>query len=73
MRVLSNKSKSKKVKNEGALHRFCINYNARESPPNAKKEKKNSRKVGSGSCAIEYKMFEFRVNRKRQQCRNRMR
>ena len=67
MRVLSNKPESKKVKNEGALHRFCITYNARESPPHAKKEKKNRRKeVGSGSCAIEYKMLEFRVNRKRQ-------
>ena len=40
MRVLSNKPESKKVTNEGALHRFFITYNARESPPNAKKEKK---------------------------------
>ena len=40
MGVLSNKQESKKVKNEGALHRFFITYNARESPPNAKKEKK---------------------------------
>ena len=67
MRVLSNKPESKKVTNEGALHRFFITYNARESLPNAKKEKKNRRKeVGGGSCALEYKMLEFRGNRKRQ-------
>ena len=26
---------------------------------------------GDGSCALEYKMSEFRVKRKRQQCKNR--
>ena len=26
-----------------------------------------------GSCALEYKMLEFRVKRKRQQCKNRER
>ena len=59
IRVLSNKPESKKVTNEGALHGFLITYNVWGGG------------LRDGSCALEYKMSEFRVKRKRQQCKNR--